>query len=114
MFEIKLVGILGYQPHFNECVVCEAPGEHDYIDFNLGGLVCRSCRPQLPPEQGMNILPGTVKSLRFLRDSFPSKAARLKVPPSIKEEMKRFIRKYMVYNMPGGEVNERFYEQITR
>lgn len=114
VFEIKMTDLLGYMPNFDQCVLCGAPGEHSYINYHLGGLVCPKCRPGLPSEQGMGIMPGTLQSLRFLRDTPPTGAVRLKVDGKIESEMKRFLSKYMTYNMPGGEVNGRFYEQITR
>lgn len=51
---LRSIAAAGWAPGFNECVRCAAPGPHEYVMVQLGGVVCENCRvpgaPRLDPK----------------------------------------------------------------
>lgn len=50
---LRAMAIAGWAPGFDECVRCGAPGPHQYVVVQLGGVVCENCTvpgaPRLEP-----------------------------------------------------------------
>ncbi|MDJ1369814.1 DNA repair protein RecO [Gulosibacter molinativorax] len=42
---LRSLSLAGWEPSFNECARCGAPGPHARISFAAGGAVCASCAP---------------------------------------------------------------------
>ena len=42
---LRALSIAGWAPNFNDCSRCSAPGPHQAFVIQLGGVVCRDCRP---------------------------------------------------------------------
>lgn len=42
---LRALAISGWAPNFFDCVLCEATGSHEAFMVQLGGVVCRDCRP---------------------------------------------------------------------
>jgi DNA repair protein RecO (recombination protein O) len=42
---LRALSIAGWAPNFVDCARCEAPGPHQAFVMQLGGVVCRDCRP---------------------------------------------------------------------
>jgi DNA repair protein RecO (recombination protein O) len=40
---LRLLGLVGYEPHLSRCVACGAAGEPSGFDLSRGGVVCRKC-----------------------------------------------------------------------
>lgn len=51
---LRAMAAAGWAPGFDQCVRCGAPGPHQYVSVQLGGVVCEQCRvpgtPRLQPE----------------------------------------------------------------
>lgn len=112
LFETRFVSIMGYMPEIEKCVVCEGKGDHLYFDYSLGGVVCEKCKPELSESQGRVILPGSLKSIRFLMSKPLRSTTRFKIHPIVKTEIKEVMRRYIIYNMPGSEVKTECYERL--
>lgn len=52
-FLLRAMGLAGWTPGFDACVLCGAPGPHTVVAVQLGGVVCETCRqagaPRLDP-----------------------------------------------------------------
>ncbi|MBO1804795.1 DNA repair protein RecO [Leucobacter ruminantium] len=46
---LRAMGLAGWSPGFESCVVCGAPGPHTAVAVQLGGVTCESCRPPGSP-----------------------------------------------------------------
>jgi DNA repair protein RecO (recombination protein O) len=42
---LRALAISGWAPNFFDCVLCETAGPHEAFVVQLGGVVCRECRP---------------------------------------------------------------------
>ena len=42
---LRALAIAGWAPNFNDCSRCGEPGPHQAFVMQLGGVVCRDCRP---------------------------------------------------------------------
>jgi len=42
---LRALSIAGWAPNFVDCSRCQAPGPHQAFVLQLGGVVCRACRP---------------------------------------------------------------------
>lgn len=42
---LRALSIAGWAPNFVDCSRCQAPGPHQAFVLQLGGVVCRDCRP---------------------------------------------------------------------
>ena len=42
---LRALSIAGWAPNFVDCSRCQAPGPHQAFVLQLGGVVCRECRP---------------------------------------------------------------------
>lgn len=42
---LRAVALAGYAPTLGDCARCGAPGPHEAFSPQLGGMVCRRCRP---------------------------------------------------------------------
>lgn len=68
-FEIRLAGILGFQPLFNSCISCHERIVGEKVIYHLmkGGPVCRNC-PSVPG-QTMTVLYRTLKLLQKISEA---------------------------------------------
>lgn len=114
MFQVKFFSIMGYQPDLSGCVVCEKPGDFFYLDYQLGGTVCESCRTNTDKGRGKRISLGTLRALRFIIRSAYSLVSRLNLPPVIKDELKFVVEKYIFYNLPGTPMENHCYDKLTK
>lgn len=46
---LRAMGLAGWSPGFESCVVCGAPGPHAAVAVQLGGVTCEGCRPPGSP-----------------------------------------------------------------
>lgn len=51
---LRAMAIAGWTPGFDACVKCGAPGPHEIVSVQLGGVLCEECRvpgsPRLDPQ----------------------------------------------------------------
>lgn len=59
---LRAMAAAGWEPGFDDCVRCGAPGPHTHVMVQLGGVVCEACRVPGAPR----IEPGTVELLAGL------------------------------------------------
>lgn len=111
-FELKLIENLGYKPNLKSCAVCGRSGDFTYLDYHLGGSVCPDCRKSKNETPGIEVSPGTLKSMRFLMNSWDLVVSRFKADPEITRQMRTFLQNYIRYNVPGTPVNEAHYRQL--
>ena len=113
VFEVRLLSLLGYQPHLDHCTRCQKflSDEKFFFGIREGGVLCPSCAAHLPGLVPISL--GTVKTL-LLAQSLPlEKVRRLSFSPQSSKESRAvlsvFLREYL-----GKELkSKKFLEQIA-
>ena len=98
-FELQLLGLLGYEPHFDACLRCECRIGREKVAFSpsLGGIVCADCGTA--PNDAIWV-PGALASyVRALRQVEPHKLAELKLPPGARRDLAHVLRRHIRYRL---------------
>ena len=99
IFETRLLGLSGYQPYLEGCLVCrrEIQQAKTYrFDLLKGGLICRECRSGSEKSGSIiRIAPGTVHFLRQAQRFELEKVSRLHLVQPLKKEVERFLQRYI-------------------
>jgi DNA repair protein RecO (recombination protein O) len=53
---LRALSIAGWAPSFEDCSRCAAPGPHDHVVVQLGGVVCANCSPQGAPRVDQGVI----------------------------------------------------------
>lgn len=94
-FELRLLALAGYRPHFFHCAACQETLTEDDNRFSphMGGMLCRRCvsndRTSLPIS-----LP-TFKLLRFVQTQPIDVLDRTTISPAVRGEAERLLRAYI-------------------
>lgn len=112
-FEIKLLSVLGYEPHLEGCVVCKRPMEGEgarRFSSEKGGVVCPKCSAGLA---GLtHISPSTAKFLSTAARFDSEKLARLKPGPGFLEESERLLYDFIRFQLGKELKTKRFMEKL--
>ncbi|MFQ3549611.1 MAG: DNA repair protein RecO [Armatimonadota bacterium] len=98
-FEMGLLKLQGYEPHFEECVKCGCTEFDEKISFNviLGGVECGKCRPF--PIDSMMIRSALCSYVDVLRKSQPQELKNLKFPIGAKRELEKVLKWHIRYRL---------------
>ncbi|WP_408954856.1 DNA repair protein RecO [Natroniella sp. ANB-PHB2] len=91
-FELKLLKVLGYRPHLEDCIKCNAElGQDLKFDAQAGGVVCADCFDVAAKDISL----GTVKFMEQLLKLDYKKLFRLRITDQINQELLRIIPYYI-------------------
>ncbi len=94
VFELRLMSLLGYEPHVISCVNCgKAQDESMYFDFDSSGLVCKDCLNR--KSRSISLLPGTVKALKYIVFISPQKLFNFSLSQEAIEELGEISKRYI-------------------
>jgi len=100
-FQIKLLGIVGYQPHLSACITCGcAESSAGPYSFNLahGGVVCGRCRGEsVTPVSHIPLSLSTMRLLHSAQEMALEKLTRLRFSNSSHAEATALLKKYCEY-----------------
>ena len=98
-FELRLLGLAGYQPQFFHCVACQDRLEPvtNYFSYSDGGMLCPRHGEGLVGAEPL-ALP-VFKALRFLQTRDWETVARLNLSPGVQIELERLLQGYTVYHL---------------
>jgi len=100
-FQIKLLGIVGYQPHLSACVTCGgAESSAGPYSFNMaqGGVICGRCRGDgITPASHIALSLSTMKLLHSAQEMGLEKLKRLRFSNSSHTEAAALLKKYCEY-----------------
>jgi DNA repair protein RecO (recombination protein O) len=98
LFQIKMLGLLGFSPQFGACGVCgrqvQTPFTYRFSAV-LGGLVCRECIMENEPLLPLSM--ETIKLLTRAQEMEHDKLDRLRFSPAAIHEALRLLRHYDNY-----------------
>lgn len=98
VFELRLMSLLGYEPHVINCVNCgKAQDEDMFFEFDSSGIVCRDCLNL--KARYIAVLPGTVKALKYIMYINPQKLFNFSLSEESIKELgeisKRYIKEHL-------------------
>ena len=99
-FELKLLSLLGYRPHFKNCLFCGSSRGPFYWSADSGGVFCESCRPAgavFPFSGGAHAL-----AYRLLELPCADKVVNLRASEAQKKELQRFTAHFLLQWTGGG------------
>lgn len=96
-FEIHLLGLVGFQPELNECVIGREPvmPEDQYFSYAEGGIICQRHVVKMGHVLPVNVT--TLKLLRHMQRSPFSKVRTLNIAPALHEDAERILLGYITY-----------------
>jgi DNA repair protein RecO (recombination protein O) len=104
-YELRLAGLLGFQPDFNVCTACgrdlrEEGVAGGYLDAQQGGLLCQKCGSGRTGETLLPVI--TVRALQHLSGvADPHSALRLTLPRTVEQDAGAAIRRYLKVHIEG-------------
>lgn len=113
-FELHLLRCSGFMPELYRCVECGvelAPGDHRFSP-ELGGTVCTRCNPH--GVRMMHLSLQAIKVLRFFERCQPSEAIKLRVPPTLREELQGLLLAALKYWLDKEIQSKSFMEHLER
>ncbi|MCW5874656.1 MAG: DNA repair protein RecO [Anaerolineales bacterium] len=116
-FEVKLLEHMGFRPQLHHCVHCgkEIQPEDQYFSFELGGVLCPSCRRgHQAASRPLPISLGALKVLRHLQRSTYAQVRGLNLSAPVQRELERLMNTYVSYLAERNLNTPRFLERVRR
>ncbi|MCY3647784.1 MAG: DNA repair protein RecO [Chloroflexi bacterium] len=112
-FELRLLALLGYEPHIDGCVLCgdRLPEEETLLSPGAGGLVCRGCRSEAGGGRIVSV--PVVKLMRFARRATMTEFVALEAPPGIEQELRAAVAELVRYHLDRDPNARRFVEGVS-
>jgi DNA repair protein RecO (recombination protein O) len=109
-FEARLLNYLGYQPQLDSCTQCESTGEIGFFSSENGGVVCRSCAPEL-----RGLIPVTGNEIELLA-RFGSTDIRqleqLNFTSKNLQTLRRILRDFIEFRLDRPLKSQIFLDQV--
>jgi DNA repair protein RecO (recombination protein O) len=113
-FELRALGLLGYQPQLHFCVTCQVSLEPvtNYFDPSAGGVLC--------PRHGEGVntaLPlalATFKVLRYMQTQPWEQVAGLQLKPETHLDLESVLQRFLVYVLERRLKSVEFIHRLRR
>ena len=95
-FELRLLGVTGFQPQLFHCIGCGAPLEpvRNYLSLEDGGVYCPTCGAQ---QRDLEIIePDALKVLRYLQSQPWPTVRALSVRPPVMRRVENILHRYLL------------------
>ncbi|HHU76693.1 MAG TPA: DNA repair protein RecO [Firmicutes bacterium] len=93
-FELKMLDLLGYRPHLDNCVFCGQAKAPFYWNNSCGGIFCGNCARG---RTRMALSAGTLAFLRSLQAMPAGKVIKMRAPTGQKRELREILRHFLGY-----------------
>ena len=112
-FELRLLSLLGYEPHIDGCVVCggRLPAEEALLSPRAGGLVCRQCRVEAGGGRIVSV--AVIKLLRFAGRATAADFAAVSIPPEVAQELRSATAELVRYHLDREPNARRFVDGVS-
>ena len=99
-FQLKLIGLLGYEPHLSGCTQCGDSESEGMTRFEIdsGRYFCQMCKGST--SERMPISSYAVKMMRWLNQVAVTESHKACVSVKLGREIDRFLQSYMQYHIP--------------
>ncbi len=101
IYFLKLLGLLGYQPEIQRCVLCHKGIllTKNIFDFVKGGLVCEECKKICLIEDYLRVSDGVIKLLQLVKEKSLEYFVNLPVELSEHKEFSKVTEKLVTVNI---------------
>ena len=95
-YELQLLGLLGYRPELQQCVVCRTPLEPVVNAWSpaQGGVLCPACK-RAAVARDLSVT--AFKVLRLMQRSPWPEVARVRISPPVVDEIQAAMSHYVTY-----------------
>ncbi|HAJ56138.1 MAG TPA: DNA repair protein RecO [Candidatus Omnitrophica bacterium] len=98
IFQIKILSLSGFKPHFDSCLACDAKIERDaFFSRSRGGLLCGRCCPT--DRHAEAVLQGSIATLLYIERSEWSKALRLNMSSQIRGQLEGILTSFINFHV---------------
>ncbi len=98
IFEIKILALSGFKPHFDSCVVCDAKlSSKGFFSHSKGGLLCFKCL--FHDSHAEPILAGTIASILYIERSPWQKCLRLSMLAPVRKQLDNILNCFIQYHV---------------
>ncbi|MEW5985580.1 MAG: DNA repair protein RecO, partial [Chloroflexota bacterium] len=96
-YELRLLGLVGYQPQLFQCLSCGEPiqEQDQFFSAELGGLLCPNCQAADPRARAVSAV--AVKVLRFLQSRTWEAVSGLTLKRPLHLELENLLSHYVTY-----------------
>jgi len=98
-FEVQLLTVLGYEPHFEACLRCGRTPQREKVSFSpsMGGIICSNCGNA--PSDAI-VVPYAISSyVTALRSVEPHRIRELRFPKGARRDLARLLRWHIRYRL---------------
>lgn len=96
IFELKLLGALGFSPRTDECTECGSSIDKEAVfSIKSGGVLCAACKHK--DTSSMRVSLGTIKFMQKIQTTEIARTERIKVSKEVGEETERILNRFLQY-----------------
>lgn len=113
-FELRLLGLVGYQPELFVCAHCKTALEarDQYFSPSVGGVLCPACR--LIERDALPLPLTSLKVLRFIQTHDYLETRRLTLSAEVHQDLERHLLRYLTHVLERQLKSPEFLEQVRR
>ncbi len=111
-FELRLLGLVGFQPALFHCAHCQTPlaAEDQYFSAMAGGALCPNCRSL---EADAIPLPlTTLKVARFIQTRDYPQVRTIALSPEVQRDLERLLLRYLTHVLERQLKSVEFLDQV--
>ncbi len=111
-YEMRLLDLVGFRPHLQQCMQCEKQiqPEDQFFSAELGGTLCPNCGLQVIGSRPVSV--GALRVLRHLQRSSYPEARRLPLTPTVDRELENLMQHYLTYILERGLNTPAFLRRV--
>jgi len=112
VFQIKMLNLCGFKPHFDSCICCFAQlGEKAFFSLSMGGILCPRCLNR--DRKARPVYKGTVSTILHIEKKNLRDNLRLILGGKVKEELELMLRLFLDFHLGRELCSRRFVETQT-
>lgn len=113
VFQIKILSLSGFKPHFDSCLQCDTRiGKEAYFSRARGGLLCGRCVSG--DRQAQTVLPGSIATILYIERSDWRSAMRLNMPPAIRRQIDALLSSFIHFHVGRPLKTDRAVSDLLR
>lgn len=113
IFQIKMLRLSGFKPHFDSCLICESKIlSKGYFSHSKGGLLCPKClyhdREAEPVSQGV------IATILYIERSGWHSALRVNMMGPMRKQLDSILASFMHFHLGRTLRTDRFADEILK
>ncbi len=98
IFQIKILSLSGFKPHFDSCLCCDTRiNRSAFFSRSRGGLLCGRCTYQ--DKQAEPVLQGSIATILYIERSDWKKALRLNMNSLIRRQLETMLSSFIHFHV---------------